>query len=114
MVFTTATEIATVQLPNDKQVQFEATPIGGKENVSAHGVVLPFDEVTNAIEGMVEAIKDTLSRAKPEKASVKFGVKVGLESGKLTALIVKGSSEANLEITLEWSQAKQSVSTNIQ
>ncbi|MEH2272661.1 MAG: CU044_2847 family protein [Nostoc sp.] len=115
MVFTTGTEIVKVQLPNNKEVQFEVTrPLDGKQDISATNQILPFDEITDAIEGMVEAIKDTLSRAQPQKASIKFGVKVGFESGKLTALIVKGSSEANLEITLEWSQAQQSAPTNTQ
>ena len=32
------------------------------------------------------------------------GVQVGIESGKLTALLVKGTGNANLKITLEWGE----------
>jgi Trypsin-co-occurring domain 1 len=38
----------------------------------------------------------------PDKISVKVGIEVAVESGQLTALIVKGSGKANLEITMEW------------
>ena len=31
-----------------------------------------------------------------------LGIEVAVESGQLTALIVKGSGKANLEITMEW------------
>jgi len=33
---------------------------------------------------------------------VEFGLEVALESGQLTAVLVKGSAKANLKITLEW------------
>jgi hypothetical protein len=39
---------------------------------------------------------------KPKKATVKFGMELAIESGQLTAVIVKGSGKGNLEITLEW------------
>jgi Trypsin-co-occurring domain 1 len=35
---------------------------------------------------------------------VKIGFEVAVESGQLTALIVKGSGKANLEISMEWSK----------
>jgi hypothetical protein len=42
-----------------------------------------------------------LEKVKPKKASVEFGLEVAVESGKLTTLLVKGASTANLKITLE-------------
>jgi Trypsin-co-occurring domain 1 len=36
---------------------------------------------------------------------VEFGIDVGIESGKLTALICKGSGNASLKITLEFETA---------
>ena len=55
------------------------------------------------IEPVVQSIKDVLARVKPQKATVEFGIQLGLESGKLTSCIVKGSTDANLKIVLEWS-----------
>src|SRR5689334_2920788 len=61
-----------------------------------------FQSVTDAIEGIATAIRNSLEKAKPEKATIEFGVEFGIESGKLTALIVKGSGKANLKISLQW------------
>jgi len=38
-------------------------------------------------------------------------LKVAVESGHLTAVVVKGSGEANLEVTLEWSGSRPSIPT---
>lgn len=93
------TEIIPLKLPDGREVKIEATPIG-EEDVAFD--IRPFEEVTDAIEGIAEAIIASLQKVKPDKASVKFGLEVAIESGQLTALIVKGASKANLEITLEW------------
>jgi hypothetical protein len=42
-----------------------------------------------------------IQKVKPKKATVKFGMELAIESGQLTAAIVKGSGKTNLEITLE-------------
>lgn len=61
-----------------------------------------FEQITNTLKAVVKEIKETLEEVKPDKASVKFGVEMAVESGNLTALIVKGAGKGNLEITLEW------------
>jgi hypothetical protein len=63
-----------------------------------------FKEVTDAIEGIAESVVCTLQKVKPRKACVEFGIEVALESGQLTALLVKGSGTSNLKITLEWGE----------
>ncbi len=90
-----------VKLPNGVTVQIEVKePSGGRQNVSAN--IFDFDDISNVIEGITTAIKDTLIKAKPQKATVKFGLEISTESGKLISSIVRGSGKANLEITLEW------------
>lgn len=66
----------------------------------------PFNQVTQALEGIIDAISGTLHRTLPDKACVKFGLEIGIEAGQLTAVIVKGASRANLEITLEWNRTQ--------
>lgn len=95
------TEFIPVELPNNKIIKVEVAR-RGREDVAFD--VLPFEQVTNALEGIVEAIAGTLDKMKPDKATVKFGVEVAFESGGLTAMIVKGSGKGNLEITLEWAK----------
>lgn len=93
----------SAQLSNGSLIKIEVTQTG-REDVAFD--VRPFQEVTNAIEGIVDAIAATLYKVSPTKAVVKFGIDVAIDSGKLTAMIVQGSSKANLEIVLEWERSK--------
>jgi hypothetical protein len=88
-----------VQLPNGAIAKFEVTTTG-REDVGFDSK--QFQPVADAIEGVVQMIAAPLQKVKPKKATVKFGMELAIESGELTAVIVKGSGKANLEITLEW------------
>ena len=92
-------ETVPVQLPNGSIIKVEAT-ISGREDVSSSAK--EFQPIADAIEGIIQMIASPIQKVKPKKATVKFGMEIALESGALTAVIVKGSSKANLEITLEW------------
>lgn len=94
------TEIVPVLLPNGKEIRVEATLLPGEEEVSFKA--LPAAEIFDAVEGIAQAVVTTLQKVKPRKASVELGLEVGLESGHLTALLVKGTGTANLKLTLEW------------
>ena len=99
----TRTEIIKAELANGTIVHIQATALGGEEEVA---FILPsFKKLTDAIEGIAESIVMSLQKVKPKKASVEFGLEVALESGQLTALLVKGSGTSNLKITLEWSES---------
>lgn len=88
-----------VQLPNGAVVKVEVASTG-KEDVGFD--VKQFQPVADAIEGVVQMIAAPIQKVKPKKASVKFGMELAIESGQLTAVIVKGSGKGNLEILLEW------------
>ncbi len=103
MAFESDTEIVKVRLPDGTELNFETTPSGGEQKVGKLEDVLDSSKIAKTIEGTVEILRGTFERIKPDKASVKFGLKVAVESGQLTAVVVKGSGEANLEVTLEWS-----------
>ncbi len=108
MAFETGTEIVKVRLPNGTELNFETSRSGREQRVAKLTDVLDSSEIGKTIEGTVEVLRGTFDRIKPDKASVKFGVKVAIESGHLTAVVVKGSGEANLEVTLEWSGSRPS------
>jgi hypothetical protein len=95
-------EIVPVRLADGQIVQIQVTAIGSEEDI-AFGI-LSFGEVSKAIQSIAHEVADVLSTVSPRKASVEFGLEVALESGKLTALWVKGSGTATLKITLEWGQ----------
>lgn len=92
-------ETVPVQLPNGAVVRVEVANTG-REDVGFD--LKEFQPVADAIEGVVQMIAAPIQRVRPKKATVKFGMELAIEAGQLTAVIVKGSGKANLEITLEW------------
>ena len=108
----TNTQIVKTRLPNGTIIRVQATPLEGEVGPSGARAKVAnplnpatFDNVTSAIEGIAESVVSTLQKVKPRSASVEFGLEIGLESGGLTALLVKGTGTANLKITLEWGEA---------
>ena len=97
-------ETVPVQLPNGAIVKVEVTK-SGREDVGFD--TKQFQPVADAIEGVVQMIAAPIQKVKPKKATVKFVMELAIESGQLTAIIVKGSGKANLEITLEWERERQ-------
>lgn len=97
------TKIIPVELSDGTVVKVEATPIG-EQRVAFQSK--PFQEIKAAIKSITseiaETIKDVHQTVEPDKVSVKLGLEVAVESGQLTALLVKGAGKANLEITMEW------------
>jgi hypothetical protein len=99
----TKTENIKAKLDNGTIIHIQATPLGGAEKVASYG--LPsFKQVTDSIEGIADAMVTSLQKVKPRSASVEFGLEIGIESGQLTALIIKGTGTANLKITLSWGE----------
>jgi len=88
-----------IELPNGAIVKVEVTRMG-REDVSFNPK--QFQPITDAIEGIVQMIAVPIQKAKPKKATIKFGMELAIEAGQLTAIIAKGSGKANLEITMEW------------
>ncbi len=95
------TETIKARLEDGTVVQVQVAAVSGRQDV-AGGAVPSLKDVGKAIEGIVEAVASPIHKAMPSKATVKFGIDIGVEPGQLTALLVKGGGNATLEITLEW------------
>lgn len=95
-----------LRLPNQSLIRVEATLLKrpGDTDVAFNKIdkVLEIEGIQGAIEGIGQLVIGALKDLAPRKASAEFAIEVGLESGQLTALWVKGSGKANLKITLEW------------
>jgi hypothetical protein len=89
-----------VQSPEPQGAPRRSHPLGGEGQVSFKA--LPFGEVFEAVEGIAQGVAGSIQKAKPCKARVELGLAVGLESRKLTDLLVKGTGTAKLELTLGW------------
>lgn len=95
-----------VILPNKAKIWVEATRLrhAGDKDVAQIPSKGPFEieSVQEAIEGIGTMVVGSLHKLAPSKVSAEFELEVGLESGKLIALWVKGTGKANLKIKLEW------------
>lgn len=96
-----SSENVKVVLGNGAVIRVESIDLGGRKKVGALDVV-PFKEVTDAVEGIAGALIESIKKVRPKKTTVEFGLEVGVESGNLTALLCKGTGKANLKIILEW------------
>ena len=92
------TRIIPVKVNDDITVMVEAKDFGGEQDVAT----LSFQQVTDTIEAVTQAIATSINNVKPDKATVEIGFDITVKSGKLTTLIVEGSSKANLKLTLQW------------
>ena len=98
-------------MPGGSEIWIETTPIRNPTLPTQDGDIGAVETTTEifALESLQETIgeiakvlKGAVDRAKPTSASIEFGIEVGIESGKLTALWVKGSAKANVKVTLNW------------
>ena len=88
---------------NGPIIQVEVvSPVDRERDVSALDKVLPFDGIVNSVAAVASAMTEALRRASPEEAEVQFGVDIGVESGNLTSLLVKGTGTATLSVRLLW------------
>ncbi|MFI6025880.1 CU044_2847 family protein [Amycolatopsis magusensis] len=89
-----------------QQVFLEARPVGDdEEEVASRAFAFPefTASLTALTQSVTDAVLDGFERAKPSKLTMEFGCEVGVESGKLTAILVKGTGKANIKVTMEWS-----------
>ena len=58
----------------------------------------PFKDIADSIESLANAVKTTLKKVRPQKASVEFGIEFAAEQGKLLAVVVRGEGKANMKL----------------
>lgn len=74
---------------------------GGESDVARLGPV-SFAEMTTQLRSLARTLMAPFTELEPSRAAVEFGCCLGVESGRLFALLVKGTANANLKVTLEW------------
>jgi hypothetical protein len=94
-------EVAKVELEDGTIFYVKVQPVPGESRVSLHAD--NFEHVITAVEGIGKRLSKVWETLKPGKASVELGIDFTCEQGKLLALLVDGSAQASMKITLEWS-----------
>jgi hypothetical protein len=61
-----------------------------------------FADVSKTLEGIAQAIRSGLDKAKPARTTVELGIELAVKNGKLTGMLVEGEANASLKVTLEW------------
>ncbi|MEU5216743.1 CU044_2847 family protein [Streptomyces sp. NPDC020807] len=84
----------------------EARELAPESELEGIGGRMPdLSAVTEALSSFAGQIGEALDRAAPDRATVEFGCQLGLDAGRLTALVVQGSANASLRVTLEWAKS---------
>jgi len=63
---------------------------------------MSFDGVQHTVRAICEQLTNAWEHTKPAQATVEFALKLTAQNGKLTGLLVEGSGEASLKVTLTW------------
>ena len=100
-----AGRVVEVKLPNNTVALVRVAEIDGAagpaQKVTANKV-FDLDQVSGTLEGIAQAVRSGLEKAKPDKTTVELGIQLAVKSGKLTSLLVEGHADASLKVTLEW------------
>lgn len=92
-----------VRLSNGSEVALEVQRTGERD-VSASGISSAFGDIVPAITGLSSDLALALERARPNKASIEFGLKLEFETSKLLAVLCSANANADLKIKLEWTR----------
>lgn len=100
-------EVVPLWLGDDTVVHVEVSAASGDEDVSALSERLSFRDIADSIRAVASALQGTLRDLKPDKATIEFGIGIGIESGKAVAVLVQGTGSCNVKVTLEWGGRSQ-------
>lgn len=94
--------IVKAQVDGDRIILVEARPSASAEEDVSVRDLLAFDGVEESIKSISKRVSEAIKSAKPDRASVEFGIDVTVEAGALTGLLARGSGAATLKVTLYW------------
>lgn len=96
-----------IELENGGIVKVLNTQISEESDVSDETMKGKFSEILPSITEVCSDFLEMLKKTNPTKASIQFGVDLGIESSGIIALITKANANTNFQITLEWEPNKK-------
>jgi Trypsin-co-occurring domain 1 len=96
-------------LVGNRMFYVQAAALDEEEEVAARKFGL--DDFTQSIGAVAETVSNAvmsgLCKLQPGKVIVEFGCEIGMDTGNLTAILVKGTAKANVKVTVEWAPRQQ-------
>jgi hypothetical protein len=89
-------------LPEDPEHDTSILDLFRAGNDQSEGHAFSFDDVTSSVTALAGAMTRALQAIAPDEGEIEFGIDIGVESGQLTSLLVKGSGNATLKVRLLW------------
>jgi len=93
--------ILPLKLDSGQVIKIEATSTDKEQEIGVLDAI-PIEKIADMIKDIGKSFKGVFEAVGPKRVGIKLGLEVSLESGALTALIVKGTGKANFEVSLEW------------
>jgi len=101
------TKPITVKLDDKTTIQFETTLQRGEKDISDEKIIMEYEKFSMSVEKIASKTLEPLKKLNAKKVTLKMGLSLGLESGAITAMLVKGTGNANMEVTIEWENDKK-------
>lgn len=96
-----------LKLDDNTIVKFESSDSSREKDISNQRAIIEYEKFSLIIEKVARQTLEPLKKINAKKITLKMGVSLGVESGGITALIVKGIGNANIEVTIEWESDKK-------
>lgn len=100
--------IRSVRLEHEGHLLVEITPTDefGETQVSSRSIDLDTDQVFRQIARFAGKLKEVVTATEPDEAQIEIGVGFSIEAGQLTAVLLKGTAEGNVKVTLKWTKSQ--------
>ncbi|WP_217215356.1 CU044_2847 family protein [Streptomyces sp. AC550_RSS872] len=98
--------IQDIQLPDGTVITARigaADPYDDQEDVGfTEAAVAKVEQLQDLIKAVGGTVLDAARAAKPDEASITFGVELTAKEGLAVAVLARGEAKASLEVTLTW------------
>ncbi|MGW1163280.1 CU044_2847 family protein [Streptomyces sp. NPDC002519] len=102
-----------ITLPGGQTVLARVTPAPGAANPGGYGsddldigvghrAAAKLEQLGELIQGVGQSVLDAARSARPDEATITFGVEIVTKPGKAIAVLADGEAKASLEVSLVW------------
>jgi hypothetical protein len=91
-----------ITLDDGQQILVETTAVFGETDVTSLSIQSDAGQLFRKIGSLANDLRSIFETIQPDEASIEVGVGFAVESGKLTAVLMKGSAEGNIKVSLTW------------